>query len=154
MSAVRYRVEHETRYAYDAPVSQSWQRARLTPRSLPWQRVLAHAIEIDPHPDERHDGPDAFGNTVTHFGLHGAHRQLRVRMRAEVEIGARPQLVPAPAQPWMRSNWPSRRARQHTPGRFDLSSRARWMVVRCFATNHLVSGRWIYFRACAGGSRG
>lgn len=100
MSTVRYRVEHETRYAYDAPVSQSWQRARLTPRSLPWQRVLAHAIEIDPRPDERHDGLDAFGNTVTHFGLHGAHRQLCVRMRAEVEVGARPQLVPGPALPW------------------------------------------------------
>ncbi len=100
MKAVRYRVEHETRYAYDAPVSQSWQRARLTPRSLPWQRLLAHSIEIDPRPDERHDGPDAFGNTVTHFGLHGAHRRLRVRMQAEVEVGARPQLVRGETQPW------------------------------------------------------
>lgn len=100
MKPVRYRVEHETRYAYDAPVSQSWQRARLTPRSLPWQRLLAHAIDIDPRPDERHDGPDAFGNTVTHFGLHGAHRRLRVRMHAEVEVGARPQIVPGEAQPW------------------------------------------------------
>ena len=27
-----YSVEHETRYAYTAPVSQSWQLARLTPR--------------------------------------------------------------------------------------------------------------------------
>lgn len=96
---VRYRVEHETRYAYDAPVSQSWQRARLTPRSLPWQKLLVHAIDIDPRPDERHDGPDAFGNTVTHFGLHGAHRRLRVRMHAEVELGARPLIVEAP-QPW------------------------------------------------------
>ncbi len=75
MKAIRYRIEHETRYAYDAPVSQSWQRAHLTPRSLPWQRLLAHAVEIDPRPDERHDGPDAWGNTVTHFGLHGAHRR-------------------------------------------------------------------------------
>lgn len=100
MKAVRYRVEHETRYAYDAPVSQSWQRARLTPRTLPWQKLLAHAIEIDPRPDERHDGPDAYGNTVTHFGLHGAHRRLQVRMHAEVEIGARPQLVAGTAQPW------------------------------------------------------
>ena len=100
MKAVRYRVEHETRYAYDAPVSQSWQRARLTPRTLPWQRLLAHAIDIDPPPDERHDGPDAFGNTVTHFGLHRAHRRLRVRMQAEVEIGARPQLQADATQPW------------------------------------------------------
>jgi transglutaminase-like putative cysteine protease len=100
MKALRYRVEHETRYAYDAPVSQSWQRARLTPRTLPWQRLLAHGIDIDPPPDERHDGPDAFGNTVTHFGLHRAHRRLRVRMHAEVEIGARPQLQAEATQPW------------------------------------------------------
>ncbi|HNW63457.1 MAG TPA: transglutaminase family protein [Piscinibacter sp.] len=96
VGAVRYRVEHETRYAYDAPVSQSWQRARLTPRTLPWQKLLVHAIDIDPRPDERHDGPDAFGNTVTHFGLHGAHRRLRVRMHGEVEVGARPLIVEAP----------------------------------------------------------
>lgn len=100
MKAVRYRVEHETRYAYDAPVSQSWQRARLTPRILPWQRLLVHGIDIDPPPDERHDGPDAFGNTVTHFGLHRAHRRLRVRMHAEIEIGARPQLQADATQPW------------------------------------------------------
>jgi transglutaminase-like putative cysteine protease len=100
MTAIRYRVEHETRYAYVAPVSQSWQRARLTPRGLPWQKLLAHVIDIDPRPDERHDGPDAFGNTVTHFGLHGAHRRLRVRMQAEVEVGARPQLVAGEPQPW------------------------------------------------------
>lgn len=100
MKALRYRVEHETRYAYDAPVSQSWQRARLTPRTLPWQKLLAHAIDIDPRPDERHDGPDAWGNTVTHFGLHGAHRALSVRMRCEVEVGARPSPAAGEAQPW------------------------------------------------------
>ncbi|WP_298832841.1 transglutaminase family protein [uncultured Piscinibacter sp.] len=100
MKAIRYRVEHETRYAYDAPVSQSWQRARLTPRALPWQKLLTHAIDIDPRPDERHDGPDAHGNTVTHFGIHGAHRRLRVLMHAEVEVGARTQLVAGDAQPW------------------------------------------------------
>ena len=100
MQAVRYRVEHETRYAYDAPVSQSWQLARLTPRTLPWQSLLAHAIDIDPRPDEWHDAPDSFGNSVTHFGLHGAHRRLRVRMHCEVDVGARPQLGAGEAQAW------------------------------------------------------
>lgn len=100
MRPVRYRIEHETRYAYDAPASQSWQRAHLTPRRLPWQTLLAHAVEIDPRPDERHDGPDAWGNTVIHFGLHGAHRRLRVRMQAEVEVGERPALVTGTPQPW------------------------------------------------------
>ncbi len=89
----RYTVEHETRYAFAAPVSQSWQLARLTPRQLPWQRLLAHSLQIEPAPDERRDELDSFGNMVTHFGLHGAHRMLRVRMECVVEVGARP--VPA-----------------------------------------------------------
>ena len=85
-----YRVEHETRYAYTAPVSQSWQLGRLTPRSLPWQRLVSHSLHVDPPPDERHEATDSFGNAVSHFGLHGAHRQLRVRMSCQVEVGERP----------------------------------------------------------------
>jgi transglutaminase-like putative cysteine protease len=90
MDAQRYTVEHETRYAYAAPVSQSWQLARLTPRTLPWQKLLSHSLQIDPPPDERRDELDSFGNIVTHFGLHGAHRVLRVRMECVVEVTARP----------------------------------------------------------------
>ena len=90
LPAERYRVEHETRYAYAAPVSQSWQLARLTPRTLPWQTVLSHSLRIDPPPDEQRDELDSFGNIVTHFGLHGAHRMLRVRMECLVEVSARP----------------------------------------------------------------
>ncbi len=86
----RYHVEHETRYAYAAPVSQSWQLARLTPRRLPWQALLSHSLQIDPQPNERRDELDSFGNTVTHFGVHGAHRVLRVRMECLVEVSARP----------------------------------------------------------------
>ena len=90
----RYTVEHLTRYAYTAPVSQSWQLARLTPRSLPWQVLLSHALHIDPKPDARHDTLDSFGNHVTHFGLHGAHRQLSARMHCLVEVAPRPAVVP------------------------------------------------------------
>ncbi|MBX3607086.1 MAG: transglutaminase family protein [Piscinibacter sp.] len=100
MSAVRYHVEHETRYAYDAPVSQSWQLARLTPRSLPWQRLLSHQLVIDPRPDEWHDAPDSFGNRVTHFGLHGGHRWLRVQMNCQVEVDARPPAQHDEDEPW------------------------------------------------------
>ena len=90
MQVERYTVHHETRYAYTAPVSQSWQLARLTPRMLPWQRLLSHSLQIDPPADERRDELDSFGNMVTHFGLHGAHRMLRVRMECLVEVSARP----------------------------------------------------------------
>ena len=88
--AARYSVDHVTRYAYTAPVSQSWQLARLTPRALPWQRLVAHSLHIEPNADERRDEADSFGNTVTHFALHGAHRVLTVRMACLVDVGVRP----------------------------------------------------------------
>jgi len=95
----RYSVEHETRYAYTAPVSQSWQLARLTPRALPWQRLVAHSLRIEPGPDEQRDESDSYGNTVTHFGLHGAHRVLSVRMNCLVEVGERAALPDGAATP-------------------------------------------------------
>ena len=76
MNFARYNIEHETRYIYTAPVSQSGQLARLTPRGLPWQTLLQQSIQIDPPPDERHDARDSFGNTVTHFGLNGEFTTL------------------------------------------------------------------------------
>jgi transglutaminase-like putative cysteine protease len=96
----RYTVEHETRYAYTAPVSQSWQLARLTPRVLPWQRLVSHSLQIEPGADERRDEVDSFGNTVTHFGLHGAHRVLNVRMSCLVEIGQRAAVAQADGVTW------------------------------------------------------
>ncbi len=92
MTPKRYTVHHETRYAYTAPVSQSWQLARLTPRMLPWQRLLSYTLEIEPKADERRDELDSFGNMVTHFGLHGAHRMLKVRMECLVEVLERPRI--------------------------------------------------------------
>jgi transglutaminase-like putative cysteine protease len=57
---------------------------------LPWQRVLSYTLEIEPKADERRDELDSFGNMVTHFGLHGAHRMLKVRMECLVEVLERP----------------------------------------------------------------
>ena len=97
MDIERYRVEHETRYAYRAPVSQSWQLAHLTPRELPWQRVLAHELQDRAGDRRAARRPRRFGNGVTHFAVHGAHPLLRVRMSAQVEVGERPD--PAEAEP-------------------------------------------------------
>lgn len=86
----RYRIEHDTRYDYGAPASDSWQLARLTPRRLPWQRTAWHTLELDPRPDEADVRVDSFGNTVTSFALHRAHDSLSARMACEVELDARP----------------------------------------------------------------
>ena len=50
----------------------------------------AHELAIEPPPDERHETRDSFGNGVTHFGVHGPHPLLRVRMLCEVEVSDRP----------------------------------------------------------------
>ena len=116
-NAERYSVEHETRYAYAAPVSQSWQLARLTPRTLPWQKLLSHSLQIGPMPDERRDERDSFGNIVTRFCLHGAHRVLRVRMECRVEVMARPpvQAVGLRALPPLDGQLPMQPRRQMQP---------------------------------------
>ncbi len=96
----RYSVEHDTRYTYRVPVAQSWQLAHLTPAPLPWQRVVDHELVIEPAPDERHESRDSFGNGVTHFGVHGPHPLLRVRMRCEVEVSDRPDASAQPPLAW------------------------------------------------------
>lgn len=99
-ASARYLVDHETRYVYALPVTQSWQLARLRPRSLPWQRLGAYRLDISPQPDECREAPDDFGNSVTHFGLHATHRLLSVRMRCRVEVDPRPALAPLPHEAW------------------------------------------------------
>ena len=94
MGVDRYTVEHETRYAYRVPVSQSWQLAHLTPRELPWQHVLSHELRIEPATDERRDERDDFGNDVTHFAVYGPHPLLRVLMLSRVEVSERPDAAP------------------------------------------------------------
>ena len=95
-----YTVEHETRYAYRVPVSQSWQLAHLTPRELPWQHVLSHELRIEPATDERREEHDDFGNGVTHFAVYGPHPLLRVLMLSRVEISERPDAARAGALAW------------------------------------------------------
>jgi transglutaminase-like putative cysteine protease len=99
-ATARYTVEHETSYAYRVAVSQSWQLAHLTPPELPWQRVLKHELAIEPPPDERHERRDAFGNRVTHFGIHGPHPLLGVRMICDVEVGDRADPGTMPKLAW------------------------------------------------------
>jgi len=96
----RYRVEHETRYAYRVPVAQSWQLARLTPRQLPWQRLLRHALTIEPAADERREARDSFGNDVTHFAIHAPHALLRLQLSCAIEVSARPDAARVAGLPW------------------------------------------------------
>jgi uncharacterized circularly permuted ATP-grasp superfamily protein/transglutaminase-like putative cysteine protease len=91
-------VTHDTRYDYAQPVDHARHLAHLTPWQDEQQRVLQHAITIDPPPAERHGHTDVFGNAVTGFVLDAPHRHLLVRQHAQLALTSRPAL--AHSLPW------------------------------------------------------
>jgi transglutaminase-like putative cysteine protease len=114
---MRYRVRHETTYAYGSDVVLSHQLLHLVPRPSPFQECLEHAIEISPSAYRRRDETDAFGNIVTRVELEHAHRQLHVAAQMAVSVHPRPTVAAADTDPWERvrdmlayksGRWPSR----------------------------------------------
>jgi transglutaminase-like putative cysteine protease len=91
---MRYIVTHRTSYTYHGEVSVSHHLLRVSPPSMPHQRVIESTLEVKPVPAARRDRTDAFGNQVTLLIVEGAHRQLSVIARSEVEVT--PQSWPAP----------------------------------------------------------
>jgi transglutaminase-like putative cysteine protease len=89
MTDARYHVVHETRYVYESRVAVAQQLLHLTPRDTPWQRLLAHRIEIDPAPSETTEHHDYFGNPVRHAVLDSPHESLTVRAESEVSVESR-----------------------------------------------------------------
>lgn len=85
----RLQVAHTTRYTYTAPVGQSYNEARLEPRSDRHQAVLSSRIEVEPATRVvRHI--DYWGSVVHHFDVQVPHQELTVVGRAVVETGAEP----------------------------------------------------------------
>lgn len=91
---MRYTVEHETVYSYEAPVVVSQQLMHLTPRALPWQNPEAHRLAVDPAPGEVQTREDYFGNPVTQVLIAAPHTRLSVVARTTVSVEARS--APAP----------------------------------------------------------
>lgn len=101
-SVVRYRIRHETAYAYGGDVVHSRQLLHLTPRAVSHQSCVAHAIELDPQPVSRRDEADAFGNTVTRLEFDRPHDRLGVVASMEVEVRARPSIEAGATESWER----------------------------------------------------
>jgi transglutaminase-like putative cysteine protease len=96
-------VQHETRYVYAMPVSQSHHVAFLTPLVDAHQQVLAHHVGIEPAPSARHTRSDSHGNISLHFALTQPHRELRVALACRVGVQARfAGLRAAQSLPWER----------------------------------------------------
>lgn len=95
----RIRVVHNTGYSYAAPVRESYNEVRLTPRSDNRQNVIVSRVETSP-PTRSFRYSDYWGTTVTSFDLHAPHTELAVTATSVVET-AEP-VVPARSATWER----------------------------------------------------
>lgn len=96
----RYRVRHETVYAYGSDVVHSRQLLHLVPRPAPYQQCLEHATHISPGIFRRTEELDAFGNPITRVEVDRPHRRLEVTTDMEVEVYPRPAIPAAETVAW------------------------------------------------------
>ncbi|MCV7077930.1 transglutaminase family protein [Mycobacterium szulgai] len=80
----RMRVVHTTGYAYESPVTASYNEARLTPRSNTRQNVILNRVETIPA-TRSYRYIDYWGTAVTAFDLHAPHTELTVTSSSVVE---------------------------------------------------------------------
>jgi transglutaminase-like putative cysteine protease len=80
----RLRVVHSTGFAYNAPVTSSYNEARLTPRSDARQNVIINRVETVPA-TRSYRYTDYWGTAVTAFDLHAPHEELEVSGLSVVE---------------------------------------------------------------------
>ena len=84
-----YEIVHTTAYSYSESVLVSQHIARLSPRDLPHQTCVQHALTIDPEPAARGEHLDYFGNRTTFFAVERSHRSLTVTARSRVTVRPR-----------------------------------------------------------------
>ena len=82
---IRYYIQHETVYAYSAPVAISHHTAYLTPSNSAQQTVERFNISVSPKPREITEHFDYFGNVRHQFSIIQAHDELRVSTAAQVQ---------------------------------------------------------------------
>jgi transglutaminase-like putative cysteine protease len=83
----RVRVVHTTGYRYESPVTQSYNEARLTPRSDRRQNLVVSRVETTPA-TRSFRYVDYWGTAVTAFDLNAPHTELKIVSSAVVETGA------------------------------------------------------------------
>ena len=96
---MRYLATHMTRYHYQHHVSQCVSEARITPRTLPRQRVIETRIHIDPEPAVFVQRKDYFGNDVASFSVLRPHERLTATAQSVVEVEPREE-GPLPSLAW------------------------------------------------------
>ena len=89
--AVRYEIEHLSRYSYDNSVQQCVMLLCLEPLQDHRQRLVDFAIETRPAASLNRES-DCFGNARHLLDLHQTHRALKITTRAIVDASPAPEL--------------------------------------------------------------
>lgn len=82
---MKFRLRHETRYDYSAPVTLGPQRVRLRPREDDRQRTLRYRLDVEPQPVASRQTGDAYGNVLTELEFDRPTERLVLVSRIEVE---------------------------------------------------------------------
>lgn len=85
----RLRVVHTTGYRYATAVTQSYNEARLTPRSDDRQNLMVARLETIPA-TRSYRYTDYWGTEVNSFDLHAPHTELKVIAASVVETATQP----------------------------------------------------------------
>ncbi len=96
----RDRVWHRTAYTYGKPVQDSVGQFHLVPRDLPWQRLEASAVVVDPVPGDLDADTDYFGNASTYFHLFFLLLVLTTPGSSVVDVEVLSCAMACAAQPW------------------------------------------------------
>ena len=95
-----YDVRQVTSYNYASTVGYARHVLRLTPINRTGQRVNAVALDIEPHPVNRREGQDFFGNRLTWIELDQPHDALIVKVAARIGVEKPAPVDPATTPPW------------------------------------------------------
>jgi transglutaminase-like putative cysteine protease len=107
------RIEHTTRFTYDAPISEAYSEVRLKPLHRDAQRCSSFSIVTEPRNSELHEYVDRLGNTVHHFDVLERHDALAVTVLAEVLTPAA--FAPGTAQLSLVDRWEFTRPTRYVP---------------------------------------
>jgi transglutaminase-like putative cysteine protease len=83
--STRVEIVYRTGFTYDEPVMASYNEARITPMTTPWQQTLRSRVEVRPTSYET-TYLDYWGSQVTAFEVLQPHEQLEVTARSIVEL--------------------------------------------------------------------
>jgi transglutaminase-like putative cysteine protease len=97
---VIYDVRHVTTYGYSRSVPFARCILRLLPREDGGQSVARSELIVTPRPVERNDGLCFFGNHMTTVTIAKPHRELKVEMRARVEVNRSTPPFPGLTRQW------------------------------------------------------